>query len=287
MFKELPEDIQQELTHQRNQRYSSNLPPDFQPTVKSPVKVFSNKSPVKLFSKKRQRQIDQHSISTPTKKISLTNQQSPRSSRQKTIAMTVTITPTVRTSPSKGMSNKNDTNGFISPTQVNFDVLSELPAEIRNEVLTEFKKSQRYLTGKKTKNIIDSMSTPKENTSHRKHESTSQNNNTTLSTILSPSQLDQSVLNALPEEIRNEVLQDVRPTKRKRTDIDKRFDPGNNNGGHESSFPRVELFSRGTELGTTVVSEEKRLRFISFQSSSLKTHEQQNHKASAQVKQNL
>lgn len=137
--------------------------------------------------------------------------------------------PSILETNTRTLIGERNDSGFISPTQVNFDVLNELPEEIRNEVLLEFKKSKHYLREKNrnsTKSSFDNKKTKERNLPNDEKQSimemnqdtaedTIETSSTAIPTIMSP-QLDQSFLRAIPEDMRNEILE-AKAAKQKRT----------------------------------------------------------------------
>ncbi|XP_057290303.1 DNA repair protein REV1-like [Hydractinia symbiolongicarpus] len=124
-------------------------------------------------------------------------------------------------------------DGILSPSQIDLGVVNELPDDIRDEIISKMRKTGHLSRRNKEKNRKntdenfhlkkadqhetkfscgrDMTETPmKKNTSS---ESTSPQTNQFL---LSPSQLDQSFLRALPEEVRQDVISDAEKSKQRR-----------------------------------------------------------------------
>lgn len=146
VFKELPENIQLELSEMKAQQQLTRLKipkvgasPSEKHKVsgKGQARSILSKNAVTLAKRGRGRgrakKLDQH-YSSPVKNAIVNSKKQQdlfhgSSNNQSVDAMT--------TGDKLNSTDNIHCSGFISPTQVNFDVLSELPEEIRNEVLTE------------------------------------------------------------------------------------------------------------------------------------------------------
>lgn len=133
---------------------------------------------------------------------------------------------------------RRDGPGFLSPDKVSIDVLDELPEEIRNEIVSNLRKTGHI---KKTKKIARMQTQSNVRvTSDVPSCSKNASLNSHIPDIVSPSQLDASFLRALPDEMREEILEESRSLKRRRIGVTKATglneNPGNGSSAHDKDL---------------------------------------------------
>ena len=120
--------------------------------------------------------------------------------------------------------DNNTGPGFLSPNKIDVAVLGELPEDIRLEIESTLRKTGHLKKSKPTAaapvprivDPVENVATDSLNTVSNK------NNGVYIPDILSPSQLDKSVLQALPVDMREEILEEAKDAKRRKLSNTKR-----------------------------------------------------------------
>ena len=120
----------------------------------------------------------------------------------------------------------DDDGGILSPSKVDLNVIDELPENIRNEIIIEMRRSGQISRHNQTKqntniyenklinnNQVKSSAVATKRTMAENAESCADSG---YQCLLSPSQLDQSFLRALPDDVKQDVLKDAETIKSKR-----------------------------------------------------------------------
>ena len=103
----------------------------------------------------------------------------------------------------------------VIPPDVDMETLKELPKDLQAEILGNFRRSGKPISDNQIVSGKTTFKTPFLKTDCPKHEK-SQEINMRNNNLMSPSQLDQSFLEALPDELRQEIVGDVAKIKNER-----------------------------------------------------------------------
>lgn len=117
-----------------------------------------------------------------------------------------------------------DDSCFVSPKNVKLDIVDELPEDIRKEILTGIRKSGHYLRNKRKidrersiqkriNQVSEASMLSREGGNAEVVDNTTPNASSAV--IVSPSQLDQSFLRAIPDDMREEILEHTSANRKK------------------------------------------------------------------------
>ena len=117
----------------------------------------------------------------------------------------------IRNLASKSVSK--DQEEQLTPPDVDIETLKELPKDLQAGILGNFSRSGKTIPDNQIVSGNTRFKTPFLQTDRPKHKK-SQEINMRNNNIMSPSQLNQSFLEALPDELRQEIVADVAKIKK-------------------------------------------------------------------------
>ena len=186
-MQELPKEIQDELASIKRQKESPNTKSQQSPKNKSPHNV--NKARASPAKRGRGRGRKLNDAFDPSK------------------------FGDIRNLASKGVSK--DQEEQVIPPDVDMETLKELPKDLQAEILGNFRRSGKTISDNQVVSGKTTLKTPSLKIDCPKNEK-SQEINMNKDNLMSPSQLDQSFLKALPDELRQEIVADVVKIKNER-----------------------------------------------------------------------